>query len=147
MPNHIHFLIKTKTLEVLQNIQGLGNKKPAEKIISQSFSNLFNSYSKSFNKLYHRRGSLFIPNFKKKEIDNPEYLKSVINYIHQNPVHHGFRDRPEEWPYSSYEAFFNIKRTRLQREEVLSWLGGKEAFKKFHQSDVLPDDVSVLIDY
>ncbi len=153
MPNHIHFLIKTKTAtDVTSNLKfaedlPFGKFGTFQKVVSKQFSNLFSSYAQAYNKLYNRRGSLFIPNFKKKEIDNPDYLKSVINYIHQNPVHHGFRDRPEEWPYSSYDAFFNIKRTRLQREEVLSWLGGKEAFEKYHQSEILPDDVSVLIDY
>jgi putative transposase len=150
MPNHIHFLIRTKGVAEILNLQGfenLGGLARYEKILSQQFSNLFNSYTKSFNKLYQRRGSLFIPNFKRKEVDNPEYLRVLINYIHNNPVHHRYRDRPEEWPYSSYDAFLSMKRTRLQRKEVLDWLGGEEEFKKLHQSEILPEDRSLLIDY
>ena len=79
-------------------------------------------------------------------MDHPEYLRVLINYIHNNPVHHRYRDRPEEWPYSSYDAFLSLKRTKLQRKEVLGWLGGEAAFRKFHESQVLPFDQSILLE-
>jgi len=28
-----------------------------------------------------------------------------VNYIHHNPVHHGYVDKWTEWPWSSAEAF------------------------------------------
>lgn len=50
-------------------------------------SHLFNSYSKYFNQCTERHGNLFERPFKSKLIDHPKYLKQVILYIHNNPVH------------------------------------------------------------
>lgn len=146
MPNHIHFLIRTKdettmeetfgesvdqqTSKVSENLGGLISKR-----ISQQFSNLFNSYTKSYNKMYDRRGSLFIPNFKRKPIVSDDYYTTVIHYIHHNPVHHGFTKQVCEWPHSSYHALISDKPTRLKRAEVLEWFGSKDAFIKFINQD------------
>jgi REP element-mobilizing transposase RayT len=51
------------------------------------FSHLFNAYSKYINKYHETRGALFERPFKRKLIDNETYLKQVILYIHNNPVH------------------------------------------------------------
>lgn len=53
MPNHFHFLIQIKT----------GSN---EKLASQAFSNLFNSYVKAFNKQQNKSGSLYKRKFRKK---------------------------------------------------------------------------------
>lgn len=109
MPNHFHFLIRIKNIEELQCLLKQKTSPDLEsfngRFISQSFSNLFNSYTKSFNKVYNRKGSLFIPNFKRKEIDNENYLKQIIFYIHNNPVHHGFTKQALDWKYSSIHNF------------------------------------------
>jgi len=51
-----------------QHLQGFQNLGGVSTNISQQFSNLFNAYTKAFNKMHNRKGSLFIPNFKRKEI-------------------------------------------------------------------------------
>lgn len=106
MPNHFHILIKIKDLDDIQIFDRQGSETPGglSSRISQQFSNLFNSYTKTINLEYHRKGSLFTPNFKRKEIDSEAYLIKLINYIHFNPVVHGFCSKPEEWNYSSYKA-------------------------------------------
>ena len=30
-----------------------------------------------------------------------EHVQATLNYIHHNPVHHGYVERWQEWPYSS----------------------------------------------
>jgi putative transposase len=146
MPNHLHLLLRIKdvaclqtvweqkypskpiasfkTLEVFENLQGLS---------SQQFSNLFNSYTKAYNKMYGRKGSLFIPNFKRKEIKNESYFRNLIHYIHNNPVHHGFVHDLAEWTWSSYQAFLLEKPTLLRRKDVLEWFDGREGLQKFHR--------------
>lgn len=99
MPNHFHFLVKVKTEAELKAFLSIKDKrksttlskglKPLERVVSLQFSHLFNSYSQAYNKMYNRKGSLFIPNFKKKEITSDNYLATVVLYIHQNPVQHG----------------------------------------------------------
>ena len=147
MPNHFHFLVKTQTLEVLQNLQGLQKERAVENQITQAFSNLFNSYSKAFNKLYDRRGSLFIPNFKRKEISNTKYLTTIVTYIHRNPVHHGIRNKVGDWPFCSYDAMLSSQSTLHRRKEVQTWYEDAKAYKSSHQMEVRLPDNSLFIDY
>lgn len=56
--------------EVLQSLPGLKNKS-TEKIIIQSFSNLFDSQTKAFKNKHRPMASVFIPGFNKKEINQP----------------------------------------------------------------------------
>ncbi|MEM8894253.1 MAG: transposase [Bacteroidota bacterium] len=113
MPNHFHFLVRTETSKVFENLGGLDTTP--EKLISKAFSNLFNSYTKAFNKRYSRKGSLFMSNFKKKEVDSDSYLTDVIVYIHQNPMHHGFTKTWQKWSHSSYQSLLSDKLTKLAR--------------------------------
>ena len=83
IPNHFHLLIKTKPI--------LG-VDPPEINYSKVFSNLFAAYAQSFNHFYHRKGSLFTQNFRRKQIDDDQYLKMVVIYIHRNPLKHGLVD-------------------------------------------------------
>jgi len=132
MPNHFHFAVRIKSeCEILN----LGFKN-LEGLISQHFSNLFNSYTKAFNKQQNRRGSLFIPRFKRKHIDSNEYFREIIHYIHYNPVHHGFVKDLRDWKHSSFESLFSEKATSLSRTEVIKWFEDKESFWAFHQKEI-----------
>jgi hypothetical protein len=35
-------------------------------------------------------------------------LWSRVNYIHRNPVKHGYVAAPEEWPHSSWPHFLDL---------------------------------------
>ncbi|MEI7983139.1 MAG: hypothetical protein WCI71_15925, partial [Bacteroidota bacterium] len=98
MKNHFHLLVRIKDkedkdLSGFGNLEGLKTKPP-----HQYFSNLFNAYTKAFNKKYGRTGSLFEKNFHRKHIDKQDYLKKALLYIHNNPVHHRFCEHPVEYP-------------------------------------------------
>lgn len=143
MPNHLHLAVRIKeersVLEYAKaqkkntNLQGFQNLGGFSQYISQQFSNLFNGYTKAFNKKYNRKGSLFIPNFRRKRVDAKEYFVQLIAYIHNNPVHHGFVKSPRDWSCSSWRAYLFDKRTKIDREKGLRWFDGKETFKKIHQ--------------
>lgn len=150
MPNHFHLLVKVKmetelVLEVkpdkslnpkdlsnLTGFQNLSGLKPPH----QHFSNLFNSYSKALNIRIGRHGALFERPFERKLIDNTSYLKQVILYIHNNPVHHGFCSHPLEYPWSSYLSCISVKPTRLKRETVIGWFDNKAHFKNIHNQTI-----------
>ena len=145
MPNHFHFAVRIKSDEELiaffkkdltgfENLSGLVNKIP--NLISKQFSNLFNSYSKAFNKQQNRRGTLFEKPFKRSHIDSDEYFRNMIPYIHFNPVHHGFVKDLRDWPYSSFESFFTDKASNLQRKEVITWFDSKENFFLQHKVEI-----------
>jgi len=140
MPNHFHFLIRLKEeaevaaslhLTGFENLSGVEVKPP-----HQHFSNLFNAYTKAFNKRTGRHGALFERPFKRKTIDNEGYLKQVILYIHNNPVHHGFCSHPMEYPWSSYLTCVSIKPTKLHRDRVIGWFDNEANFKYVHNQKV-----------
>ena len=60
--------------------------KPVFLIVSQKFSNLFNSYTQVYNKENNRKGSLFVNRYKRILISDKKYLLKLIHYIHYNPV-------------------------------------------------------------
>lgn len=74
MPNHIHFLIRIRSVEEVrikfsfEDIKPFGKFETFQKLVSKQFSNLYSSYAQAFNKMYNRKGSLFTPNFKRKKL-------------------------------------------------------------------------------
>ena len=125
----------SSNLTGFQNLSGL-NDEPTDAIqikpLHQYFSNLFNAYSKAFNIRFHRHGALFERPFKRKIIDNKSYLRNILLYIHNNPVHHGFADGPNDYPWSSYLSCVSIKPTKLKREQVIGWFDNEANFKSVH---------------
>jgi len=139
MKNHFHFLVKMKdTIDLpgFGNLEGLGNKP-----LHQYFSNLFNAYTKALNKKYKRTGSLFEKNFHRKLIHNNEYLKKVIVYIHQNPVHHKFCNSASDYPWSSYQTCISLKNTRLKRDAVIGWFDNLGNFEYYHERKTKTEDI------
>lgn len=125
MKNLFHFLVRIKEVEELV---------VEKKILpSQSFSNLFNAYTKAFNKSYNRHGALFERPFRRKQINFDPYLQNVISYIHNNPVYHNICEHPIQYPWSSYITCLSDKPTKLQRKEVISIFNNIENFKLVHE--------------
>ncbi|MFZ4706171.1 MAG: transposase, partial [Bacteroidales bacterium] len=120
MPNHFHLLIRIKSEDELLNLTGLKNinanltgLKNLSGLLSQQFSNLFNSYSKAINKQQGRKGSLFIRPYKRKNIDSTFYLRKLVQYIHFNPIEAGLCYEPSKYKYSSYSALLSDSKTLL----------------------------------
>lgn len=102
----------------------------------QQLSNFLNSYAKAFNKQHNRRGALFLDFTRRKEIKDEFYFSRIINYIHQNPVHHRFCKSAADWEYSSYNSIISVnKNTQLERNAVFDWFRGVEEFIIFHQKE------------
>lgn len=98
----------------------------------QPLSNLLNGYAKAYNIRYVRRGALWIDYTKRFKVDSDQYITNVINYIHQNPIRHGFTQDIEDWQHSSYHYHLAKKPTFLDNECVMEWFGGRENFINFH---------------
>ena len=155
MPNHFHALIRTRSEEdilifisnkknIVPTLQGFETLGGISNILSQQFSHLFNGYSQAYNKQHGRKGSLFMPNFKRKEITSDTYFTKAIHYIHHNPVHHRFCKHYQDWSHSSYHALLCDKQTKLKRTETLNWFGGREAFLKFHEHNIIyPEQIKL----
>lgn len=125
MKNHFHFLVRIKDVEEITT---------EKKILpSQSFSNLFNAYTKAFNKSNHRHGPMFERPFKRKLIENESYFQNLITYIHNNPVHHNICEHSLEYPWTSYITCLSDKPTKLKRKEVIEMFTDIENFKYVHE--------------
>ena len=125
MNNHFHFLVRIKDTEEIKM-----DKKIEP---SQSFSNLFNAYTRAFNIKYNRHGSLFERPFKRKWVEVDSYFQNLICYIHNNPVHHKICEHPIEYAWSSYATCISNKPTKLKRKRVIEVFDDLENFKYVHQ--------------
>lgn len=144
IPNHFHFLIEIKSKETIYNHyvsielskENTNYKKENElkydDFVMQQFSNFFNSYTKSYNKRFNRKGALFIDYLRRTLISDMEYLKNLVLYIHQNPIHHNCSKSLDTWKYSSYKSFLSAKPTKLNRDDVIEWFGDLESFIQLH---------------
>ncbi|PHR73697.1 MAG: transposase [Lutibacter sp.] len=120
LPNHFHLIIKIKDENLLSDKQK--NK------IYQPFSNLFNAYTKAFNKKYNRTGSLFQKHPKRIIIDSDEYLKNLIIYVNTNSSHHSIADY-NTYKHSSFQALISSIPTLLKRDDVIELFDSVENFK------------------
>ena len=148
VPNHFHFLIRVKSEKILVDYfkekypdkvksasgeRSAMSQKDIADLVSNQFKNFLISYSKSFNKMYGRRGSLFLDNFERIPVSDDDYFTNMIRYIHFNPVLHGFTESLYQWKFSSIHAYLSDKRSMIRRQDVTEWFGGTGQFKKFHQ--------------
>ncbi len=143
LPNHFHLLVRVKDFPsfetgapALESLKLPSSKeKTGETIVSELFRRFLMSYSKSINTQENRKGSLFQKNFRRVHIDNESYFTTVISYIHSQMRHHGFKTKDEDYPWSSYRRMLLERPTKLQKEYVLEWFGGKEEYIKFHRTN------------
>ena len=114
MNNHVHLLLKVE-------------KDPLEIIFKRIGSN----YVYWYNTRYERVGHLFQDRFRSEPVENDDYLKTVIRYIHCNPVKGGL-NKDLRYEYSSYPLYENDRTGGLADiEEPLERIG-REAFFAVH---------------
>lgn len=158
MPNHFHLVLRIRKREVLEGlirstsssfssnfskVQNFGKVEligkveitdaVIEKYLSKQFSNLFSSYTQSFNKVYKRMGSLFIKNFKREIILDKEHFMNAIIYTHRNPIHHGFCKAYGDWAYCSYSEIMEGKSKLIEIEKIIKVFGGKKELFDLHE--------------
>jgi hypothetical protein len=135
---------RQKSSKGFKPLEDFVNNDLISKFLSRQFANLFNGYAQAFNKQQNRMGSLFIPNFSRKLVDNDEYLKTLIHYIHLNPVHHRFVYDFARWKHSSYLTFLSTLPTEIMRDEVIMMFGGRKGFIAYHQRGIDSNMISDL---
>jgi putative transposase len=94
------------------------------------------SYSRYFNKKYHRVGPLFQDRFKASMITSDSYLQHISRYIHLNPV-----KNYKNYEWSSYKYYAGEKQSgwvvpdRLlelfnDKHEYINFVADYVSFKK-----------------
>jgi REP element-mobilizing transposase RayT len=123
MPNHYHFVLR----------QG------GEHAISLFVQSVFNSYSKAFNTMYGRSGTLFEGPFRAAHVADEAYLLHLCRYVHRNPLEGGLVMDLRDWPYSNYLEWIGERCGTLVDREVLdSCFSTPEAYIEFVGEGVPP---------
>ena len=144
LPNHLHLMVRIRQADILEyHFKEVKKNKSFHPdilpdFIMERFSNWLNSYTKSFNKMYNRKGALFIDCLRRVEIKDDNQFRSTVFYIHKNPVHHGYCDKIVDWKWSSYHSILSQKPTNLLRKEVADTFDGENGFITYHNQPVYP---------
>ncbi len=143
LPNHFHLLVRIENEhELVKHFEFKKNKvydmlrDSISDFIMERFSNFLNGYTKAYNKMYNRKGALFLDYLKRTKSNDDFDFCSFIFYVHKNAVHHGYTKKIGQWQYDSYNSIISKYPTSLLREEINNFFGNKEAFINFHKQSI-----------
>jgi REP element-mobilizing transposase RayT len=125
LPNHFHFLLGIKEFDESED----------EIKINKAFSKFFISYARSYNNSYNRLGRLFCQPFKRILVEDDDYFRILVNYVHRNPIHHGLVKDYRNWRYSSFNAYLSDKQTKIEKRKVLEYFYSLDDFISFHEEN------------
>ncbi len=147
LKNHFHLLIYIKTAKEIDTklLTYSTVEKPKVISVTNQFSHFFNAYTQAINKRHNRTGSLFEKNFERKQVTSEKYFRTLIFYIHNNPVQHGFTNCIDDYPWSSYRSVLTTKPTHLQRKRVIELFDDLTNFKFYHSKKHSLDTITDLL--
>lgn len=93
MDNHYHLLIKEEK-ESLPTIMKMINA----------------AYAIYYNEKYEGVGHVFQDRYRSEAINSDTYLLGVTRYIHNNPIKAGIEKNIQDYPWSSYQQYFNFRK-------------------------------------
>lgn len=146
MPTHFHFLVKVKAFPKpsegapKQPSEGLNSNTSL--IISRKIGALLNSYAQAFNKMWSRHGNLFNQKTNAKPVPFDRYLITLLTYIHQNPVRSGLVNKAEEWKFSSYQDYVDMRKGALPSKDIILGMIKKEKLRKITDTLIHPMTMS-----
>ena len=71
--------------------------------------------------------------FKRKRVGDNEYLRSLVCYIHNNPVKDGLVPFTENWAFSSYRELLKASEFDFRNDPVLGLFGSRKEFIEQHR--------------
>ena len=123
MPNHFHLLIYTDDKVAAITKQGGLLIDP----LTNGFRKLLSGYARIYNQRYNKSGSLFRQETKTKCLSDiaistsqklQDYYFNCFHYIHQNPFRAGLVEKLEEWEFSSYKDYAELRPKTLCNKEL-----------------------------
>ncbi|WAA12726.1 transposase [Fervidibacillus halotolerans] len=137
MDNHVHLLIK----------------ESKDATISEIMKRMNVSYVFWYNKKYERTGPLFQDRFKSENVESLSYFRTVLRYIHQNPLKAGIENSIFHCKWTSIKEYVStpflidtepvLKLFSPNKEEALEQL---ITFMKEENDDECMDDFPKLTD-
>jgi putative transposase len=142
---HERFLATWHLFCLMESHYHLGLETPRANL-SQIMHFVNSTYSIYLNTKHQRCGHLFQGRFKAILIQADIYARTLTKYIHSNPVRKGIVERPEDFEWSSCQAYYGLVKapTWLTTRTILSCFGGTiQALRKEHEAYLAsPDDLS-----
>lgn len=121
MTNHIHLLIQC-----------------GDEPLAAAMKRLFGRYAQWFNRRHSRVGHLYQERHKALLVDTDAYLKSVIRYLHLNPVEAKIVQTASAYRWSSHRDYLGLREAPewLTTAPILSIFGdnlshARERFREF----------------
>lgn len=115
MPNHVHFLIRRGPSPLSKFMQGLQQ-----------------SYTLYFQRRYKRVGHVFQGRYKAILCDEDVYFLELVRYIHLNPIRSRIVSQPDDYPWSSHQAFRRrAEWDFIETRTTLAELGGMRSYLRF----------------
>ncbi len=105
LPNHYHILVDVESLN----------------LISEILKHLHGTTSRQWNiedGLTERRRLWY--KYSDRLMRNEKQLHQTFNYVHQNPVKHGYTDDVYKWPWSSLYLYYENNGSGWLREQWMS---------------------------
>jgi putative transposase len=96
MPNHFHLMIHIPLDCDLKKL-------------TAEWRIMLSSYTRAINKHKDWSGSLFQQKTKSKEMKTNEQALICFNYIHQNPIKSGLVSKMEDWKFSSFMDYVDLR--------------------------------------
>ena len=112
MDNHYHLFIKTNKSNLSQGIHYLNS-----------------SYANWFRNKHQIIGPLFQGRFKSILVDADNYALILSAYIHLNPLRAGIIRQIEEYPWSSYLDYLNLRKSNISDPSFVLNLIDNNTFK------------------
>lgn len=96
-------------------------------LIKSSFSRALPKTEKiSQSRSNKRERGIWQRRYWEHQIRNDEDFECHVDYIHINPVKHGYVDSPSNWPYSSFHAYVRegkLSSNWAANEDIDGWFG------------------------
>jgi len=85
MTNHFHLAVRTGAVPLSRSMRQIGGR-----------------FSQRYNLIHRRYGHLWQGRYKSRNVDDSDYLRQLILYIHLNPVRAGVAPDPEAYGLSGH---------------------------------------------
>jgi putative transposase len=121
MPNHFHIIIQANEKSITERTSFGG--KPMQEF-AYRVGILLSSYSQAVNKQNGITGSLFQQKTKAKilseqiEGKQESYLENCFFYVHNNPYEAGLIKNLNEWQWSSYLDYIDVREGTLCNKQL-----------------------------
>jgi len=107
MTNHIHLILE-----------------PVKGALSTGVHRFAGRYAQYYNSRHQRRGYVYQGRFRSIIVESGLYLRRLIRYIHLNPLEAGLAKTPDDYRWSSHQAYFgHAFFTWLETKRVLAYFG------------------------